>query len=121
MNVEQVAEVCHNVNKAYCESLGDHSQPSWEETPDWQKSSAKNGVRFHMGNPNSKPSDSHESWMKEKVEDGWVYGEKKDPEKKTHHCIVPFNKLPQEQQAKYFLFTAVVKSLESFIDGDQNP
>jgi len=51
--------------------------------------------------------------MKEKVDDGWVYGEKKDPDATppTHHCIVPFSELPKEQQAKDFIFRAVVHSL----------
>jgi hypothetical protein len=26
-NIIEIAEVCHNVNKAYCEALGDMSQP----------------------------------------------------------------------------------------------
>ncbi|CDQ41843.1 hypothetical protein [Virgibacillus salexigens] len=34
MNKNQIAELCHNVNKAYCESIGDLSQPKWEDAPD---------------------------------------------------------------------------------------
>ena len=116
MNIESIAEVCHNVNKAYCESLGDFSQPEWKDAPDWQKDSAKKGVTYHLTNPESKPSDSHESWMKEKEEDGWLYGEKKDPDKREHPCMVPFDQLPKEQQAKDFLFLSVVRSLERYVN-----
>jgi hypothetical protein len=35
--IEQIAKTCHAVNKAFCEHLGDISQPTWEEAPDWQK------------------------------------------------------------------------------------
>ena len=35
MKVEQIAQVAHELNKAYCESLGDNSQPSWEDAPEW--------------------------------------------------------------------------------------
>lgn len=39
-------------------------------------------------------------------------GKKKNPEKKTHPCIVPFEKLPKEQQTKDVLFMAVVRSFD---------
>jgi hypothetical protein len=112
MNIEQIAKTCHAVNKAFCEYLGDTSQPTWEEAPDWQKESAVNGVKYHLENPGSKPSDSHNNWMAEKKADGWVYGEVKDPENKEHPCLVEYEELPKDQQAKDSLFIAVVRSFE---------
>lgn len=108
---EQVAKVCHNVNKAYCESIGDTSQPSWEDAPQWQKDSAMNGVDFHMKN-NVTPEESHVNWWREKEDNGWKYGHIKDPEKKTHPCMVPYSQLPKEQRAKDYLFKAVVDSFK---------
>jgi hypothetical protein len=92
-------------------ALGDTSQPAWEAAPDWQKESAMAGVMLHLTNPDAGPQASHESWMAQKVSEGWVYGPKKDPEKKEHHCMVPFHELPREQQAKDFLFRAVVHAM----------
>lgn len=45
------------------------------------------------------------------IADGWEYGPVKDPEAKEHPCLVPFSDLPREQQAKDFLFRAVVRAL----------
>lgn len=109
MEIKQVAKICHNVNRAYCESIGDNSQLSWDEAPDWQKKSAVSGVLFHWEN-NVTPEQSHENWMKEKIEDGWMYGETKNVKLQTHPCIVPYNELPLEQRTKDFLFKAVVDS-----------
>ena len=109
--IDLIAKVCHNVNKAYCESIGDDSQLFWEDAPDWQKESARNGVIFHEGNPDSKPCDSHNNWMAEKEEAGWVHGPVKDVEKKEHPCLVSYDQLPSEQQTKDALFIAVVRSL----------
>ena len=67
---------------------------------------------MHLTNPDAGPQASHESWMAQKIAEGWVYGEVKDPERKTHHCIVPFADLPREQQAKDYLFRAVVHALK---------
>jgi hypothetical protein len=56
-------------------------------------------------------SASHENWMKEKEADGWKYGTIKDPEKKEHPCIVPFEQLPKEQQFKDHLFRGIVHAM----------
>lgn len=116
MNTTQIAQICHEANRAYCASIGDFSQPSWEEAPDWQVQSAVKGVEFHLANPNASASASHDSWLKEKLADGWVYGETKNPEAKTHPCIVSFDQLPVEQQAKDHLFKGIVHSLAQFVE-----
>jgi len=83
MNKEQIAKTCHEVNKAYCESIGDFSQPKWEDVPEWQKESAIKRVDFHL----------------------------QYPETKERPCIVLYDQLPK-QQAKDALFIAVVRSFE---------
>ena len=52
--------------------------------------------------------------MESKLADGWVYGEVKDPVKKEHPCLVAFEELPVEQQAKDYIFKAVVDALAKF-------
>lgn len=111
MDKIEIARVAHEVNRAYCASLGDTSQPAWADAPEWQKKSAIAGVEFHLSHPDAKPSDSHESWLREKERDGWKFGPVKDPEKKEHPCFVPYAQLPAEQKAKDFLFLAVVRAL----------
>jgi hypothetical protein len=112
--ITEIAKVCHEINKAYCESIGDDSQPTWEDAPKWQKESAVLGVQFHFENPNAKPSDSHNSWLEQKIKDGWKWGKVKDAEKKEHPCFLPYEMLPTEQKVKDHLFIQVIKSLKSF-------
>lgn len=107
--IEGIAKLAHEANKQYCESIGDTSQPTWEEAPEWQKQSAINGVKHVLANPDAKPEDSHKSWLKEKQADGWKYGPVKDPQKKEHPCFVPYAELPKEQQAKDFIFLDTVR------------
>ena len=111
MTVEQIARVCHEVNRAYCMALGDASQPVWEEAPEWQKRSAMNGVEFHIAHPEAGPEHSHKEWLAEKVANGWTWGETKDAEAKTHPCIVSFGELPEAQRAKDFIFRSIVHAL----------
>lgn len=106
--VYHIAKICHSVNRAYCIATGDDTQPSWEDAPGWQKDSACRGVVFHLRNPEATPASSHESWLAVKVAEGWVYGEKKDPENKIHPCMRPYDELPESQRVKDFLFKSIV-------------
>ena len=111
MTNEEIAKVCHMANRAYCQTLGDDSQLAWAKAPQWQRDSVINGVAFVLSDPEAPASASHEEWLDEKRGGGWVYGYKKDPAKKTHPCLVPFDRLPLEQQKKDVLFRAIVLAL----------
>jgi hypothetical protein len=111
MNFQEIARVAHEVNRAYCLAMGDTSQPTWEDAPEWQRSSAIKGVEFHAANPGATPEDSHGSWLAQKEAEGWRWGEVKDPEAKTHPCFCPYGDLPVEQRAKDYLFRGIVHAL----------
>lgn len=51
-------------------------------------------------------------WWEKRDISGWVFGEVKDAELKTHPCIVPFNQLPEFQQKKDKLFCSIVDALK---------
>jgi len=111
MTKEKIARVCHEVNRVYCMALGDVSQPVWEDAPEWQRISAISGVEFYLKNPAAAPEASHKLWLAMKEATGWKYGPAKDSEKKEHPCMLPFSDLPYKQQAKGFIFKAVVNAL----------
>lgn len=110
------ARAAHEVNRAYCIALGDGSQPSWEEAPDWQRSSALQGVQGALNG--ATPEQSHESWLAEKYATGWKYGPVKDPEKKEHPCFVPYAELPPEQRQKDLLFVTTVRAMAAALKGN---
>lgn len=111
MDTIKIAKAAHEANRVYCKSIGDNSQPAWDDAPEWQRDSAVKGVNFHYENPDATPEDSHKNWYKQKLAEGWEYGEVKDPEKKQHPCMTEYNNLPEEQKVKDELFMAIVKSL----------
>ena len=112
LSVEHIAKVCHEANKAYCESIGDMSQKSWNEAEQWQRDSAIAGVQYRLDNPGTTPEDQHNAWCKAKFDAGWTYGTEKNTEAKTHHCLVPYSELPEQQRKKDALFQAVVDALK---------
>lgn len=118
MKPEQIAQVCHEANRAFCRTLGDNSQLPWDEAPEWQRKSAIEGVLFRMKNPGAAPAQMHQSWLDAKLRDGWRFGPVKDPEKKEHPCMLPYRDLPFEQRQKDFLFSAIYDAL--IYDGDND-
>lgn len=110
MTPAEIARVCHEANRALQIVTGDPAvSPPWDEAPEWQRSSAIEGVQAALDG--ASPEKLHESWCETKIRDGWVYGEVKGAEARTHPCLVSYEELPAEQRAKDHLFGAVVAAL----------
>jgi RyR domain len=111
MEIHHIAKICHEANRAYCETIGDNSQSAWEEAENWQRESSIQGVEYALANPDGPVSAQHDSWLEAKKKDGWVYGDIKDSSKKEHPCMVPYDQLPHRQQLKDRLFKAIVAAM----------
>lgn len=107
--VERAARAAHECNRAYCAALGDSSQPSWDDAPEWQRASARAGVRIVADG--ATPAESHAGWMDHKRATGWTYGPVKDAVAQTHPCMVPYADLPMSQRQKDAIYGAVVKGI----------
>lgn len=108
-----IAQTCYEANRAWCRANGDYTQQPWHKAPQWMRDSNIAGVMFHDAEPDAGDNASHEAWMKHKIAEGWCYGPVKDEVAKTHPCLMPFDKLPEEQQVKDRLFRFVVHALLS--------
>tara|TARA_A100000172_G_C3044260_1_gene111892 strand:- start:75039 stop:75674 length:636 start_codon:yes stop_codon:yes gene_type:complete len=111
-----IAMACHEANRQWCIINGDDSQKPWDEAESWQRESAINGVKFRFANPYAGKDAQHNAWMEDKVNDGWIYGEVKDAEAKTHPCIVSFDELPEFQKVKDELFVAICTAMLPKVD-----
>ena len=111
MDIEQIAYICHEANRAYCKAIQAPYGHIWEEAPQSQRNSSINGVKAALATPGLSSEEIHDKWMKYKLDEGWTYGEKKDEKLKTHPCIRPYNELPEEERLKDALFLAIVNAL----------
>jgi ryanodine receptor 2 len=41
----------------------------------------------------------HENWAKRRLDEGWIYGDQRNDQKKQHPCLVPYPQLPEEEKA----------------------
>jgi len=114
--VEVIARACHSARYACTVlGLGEDGEP-WDSAPEFQKESLRSAVefwdkaiasRFYAADKTLEqwarehlPAISHVNWMQHKEDDGWVYGEVKDAEAKTHPCLVAYDELPEAQRTK---------------------
>lgn len=81
-----------------------------------QYNSLLQGTRFGLKNIGMTPEENHDNWMKCKTEQGWVYGEVKDFDKKTHPDLVPFAELSKVEADKDIMDCMMVKELSNFYD-----
>lgn len=119
MNRIQIAQIAHTVNAALCLAIGDDSHQPWDQTSEEQRASILAGVDMHLANPEATPEQSHEAWMKAKIEAGWTYAEVKNVEAKQHPCLLPYDQLPLIQRAKDHIFRAVVHQLAGIKTADE--
>ena len=61
-----------------------------------------------MSNPKITSEDIHIEWMNNKKKQGWVYGEVKDEDKKTHPCLVDYKDLSDLDKMKDSIFIDTV-------------
>ncbi|MFI5842836.1 RyR domain-containing protein [Catenuloplanes sp. NPDC051500] len=106
--VDQIGWVCHAANRAFQQAVGD-ARPSPEWPDDWEREATEASVRRVLAG--ATPEELHTSWCDLKYKDGWRYGERKDPDAKTHPCLVPYEQLPERERRKDALFHAIVRAL----------
>ena len=111
--IQQIARVCHQAHKAWCEANGQTDQVDWRDAPRWKRDDTVIGVEFCIQNPSAPPSALHDEWVRQKQATGWVYGPTLDTVAKTHPCMVPFDQLSEFQRRKDMLFHAIVTALVS--------
>lgn len=114
MKVEEIAaRAAHDVNNAYCRAIGDAPSPEWDDMTEAQRAGVIEGAAHALAG--GSPEKSHELWMQTRIDEGWLYGEVKDFEKKTSPCLVPYAELPEAQRAKDAIFQAVVRSVAAAV------
>jgi len=109
-DLEAVARVCHEANRAWQIVTGDPVvSPSWDEAPVDQRMSARDGVQAALRG--ATPEQLHDEWVRGKLSTGWTFGPVKDAAARTHPCLVAYDELPAEQRTKDRLFLSIVEAL----------
>ncbi len=58
-------------------------------------------------------ANNHDHWAQKRIDEGWVYGAKRDDEKKTHPDLISYDELPESE--KEYDRKSVVETLKSIV------
>jgi hypothetical protein len=88
----------------------------WDEREEAFRTQFLKVIERQCGEQRSRsPEELHGSWMQAYFEMGWVYGEERDPEKKTHPDLVPYADLGQLERDKDAVFVALCEIARQWI------
>lgn len=111
-----IVQVAYEINKAFCESLGDFSNKPWLEVSEEVLKSNSMLVAVVLKHPEITPEDIHNVWSLSRLTSGWTLGEEKDTIKKTHPSLKDFKDLSETERAKDFIFKQVVLSIDNLME-----
>lgn len=106
-----IAKVCHSAVKAYCDSLGDIKEHSWDDLPQSDKESLIAYIDLYTENPFIDPKYCHDAWVEFMLYEGWTYGLIENEVNKTHPFVVSYDKLPVKQHVINSIVEAIVKTM----------
>lgn len=112
VDIESIAAVCHAAMAQLKLELGETPLlPAWDDAPQEVRDSTLASVRDTLANPNKTPEQEHRRWYEEKYAAGWRYGPIRTDAVKLHPCMLPYENLPVEQQAKDALMRSITLAL----------
>lgn len=110
-SVEQITRVLHEANRQLCALMGDHTQVEWDKAPVEQQDSTLECIDAIIRKPDIPSSELHDQWIADMMDNGWTWGPKKDPEKKTHPCCLSYEEVPEREKVKDRLFKNIVLAM----------
>lgn len=108
VKLSEIAKKCHEANNKLLIDNGKEPLPDWNNLDRNQRFINIKSVRRIVDKPTITPEEIHDEWVKNKRRDGWVYGEVKDDEKKTHPLLVDFNVMSKFDKEKDIIFIKTV-------------
>lgn len=118
MNVTQVARIAHEVNRAFCASIGGGAGLAWDKASASDREAAMMSVTA-LSRGFSTPEHIHEAWVREMSLNGWTHGPVVDVQAKTHPNLTDYAALPRDIQTRDALFVAVVRGALGIVEPEQ--
>jgi hypothetical protein len=117
MKASEIAAVCYAVNNAYRAAIGELTRITWGDLLPVDQESLIAGVKLAMKNTQT-PEQQHNTWLDNKLADGWLFGKEEDLVGKKSPNMVPYIEISEIQKVKDHVFLAIVKSMKDIMTED---
>ncbi|AFN39421.1 hypothetical protein [Aeromonas phage AS-yj] len=103
----KIARTAHDAIRRFNLILGD-TDTLWKEEPEKVKRVWTKHVTYIIDHPDSDARTVHELWRNYKEGEGWIFGEDKSRDEKTHPCLTSYDELHEIEKMKYYIFIETV-------------
>lgn len=114
--IEDIAAATHEANRAIQWtdlSSGIPVAVRWADFSLEQRVGVIAGVKMALEGASAEQL--HESWVQNKVDNGWTYGEEKDEVAKTHPLLIPYSMTPPVSRIKDSQFRAIIQVIAEHV------
>jgi hypothetical protein len=111
MKLEEIAKIAYSAVRAHNQIGGDYSQPEWDRMDGEDKGFWIFAVSERKEYPNAPYSALHDKWLAGALLDGWRHGAAINRAEKLHPKLIPFSKLPADEQRRDMVFAVIVDAL----------
>ena len=115
MKVKQLATLCHQAIREFKINVMNEDMNDWNTCEQWRRDDTIQSVKMILRYDHPTYDLLHNHWLEMKRVNGWVYGKETDRPNKIHNCMVSFDELPPEEQAKDHLFVELCLIYKPFI------
>jgi hypothetical protein len=88
---------------------------SWDDLEEDARELFIQMVREYAAHPEWTAERQHQAWVDTRLLEDWHYGATVDYQRRRHPLLVPFRRLPREEQMRRRLIAGVVASLTSYL------
>lgn len=99
-----LSKLCYETVRGYSKSIDEDYLDEWDKASTNIKNFIVQEVLHNLSNEDVSVEELHNRWYKYMLEEGWVFGEFVDYDKKHHPNLVDYNELKSEQKSKYYIF-----------------
>lgn len=118
-DAEAVARVCWEANRQLQIADGEvYFDEPWDAAPEWRKKITVGTVTLVQSGIITGPGEAHEHWAHSMRLMEWKWGADKDPERRLHPSLVPWEELtPRGQlgQRLLFMITTEIAQADSVV------
>lgn len=112
--IDACAHAAHEANRAYSRTMPSGPvAPAWDTATNADRAAVRQTIYHLLANRSMTAAESHEIWVSTMTSLGWKRGKTKDYKAKTHPCLVAWDQLDFETQAKDVL---VLKTAKAMLD-----
>ena len=115
-NAELIGLKCYNEYLKICKEYDE--KPTYPDTYPYLPSEYMNGLinqikRLLNSDEKQDAEKNHDDWCKARIADGWVFGEVKNAENKTHPSLIPYHQLPLPERVKNESFLKIIEQYKN--------